>query len=314
MSAVLRRFSKREEEEPKSAKLGPHNHKTLILGNKGLKHEHFVLVEDFLGMIPHAKKGSSLPADEFKYLDEIATDKHCDTVAFFETRHRGEYRECYFWLSRVPEGPSFNFFVDDIKGIRQLRSLGNCMKGSRPLLFFDPQFESSEHLSLAKLLLQRFFEVPYQNKHSKPFVDRALSFFVVDGNIIIRHYQIQWTDNENEALNLVEIGPECKLVPTYVLAGAFKGSKIWKNGTFVSRFKVAQAERIQKQKEKRRIRDQQAVREEKKQSIPEIINPMEGLFEEPHDENDDDGFEEDEEIDQDNYDDVEVEEEEEAEA
>lgn len=280
MSAILRRFGKNGEKEEAPKKIGPNNHKPIVIGNKGLKHEHVLLFEDFLSLVPHAKKGSTIPPDEIKFLDEIATDRHCDTVAFFETRHRGDFRENYFWIARVPEGPSFNFFVDDIHTIKQLRTIGNCMKGSRPLLFFDPNFGKNDQLLLAKNLLKRFFSVPYQNKHSKPFVDRAMSFFVdQNDSIVARHYQVQW--NEDETINLVEVGPRFRLVPNFILAGAFKGSKIWKNGSFVSIYKQKKEERIQKAKEKNRLRDKQAEREEKKQDIPEIENPMEGLFNEP---------------------------------
>lgn len=293
MSALIRRFRKQTENEEAPAKIGPNNHKPIIVGNRGLKHDHFLLLSDFINLVPHTKKGSTIPSDEVKLLDEIATDRHCDTVAFFETRHRGINRENYFWIARVPEGPSFNFFVDDIQTIAQLRSIGNCMKGSRPLLFFDSQFDKNDHLSIAKHLLKRFFSVPYQNKHSKPFVDRAMSFFVDEkGSIVARHYQVQWL--EDETMQLVEVGPRFKLVPNYILAGSFKGSKIWKNESFVSGYKQRKEEKKQRALEKMRLRDKQAIREEKKQNIPEIEDPMKGLFEEPNqsklDDDDDDDF------------------------
>lgn len=283
MSAVYRRFAQKTEDENVKekvpSKIGPNNHKPIIIGNRGLKHEHFLLLQDLLGLIPHAKKGTSLPSKEIIYLDEIATDRHCDTVAFFETRHRGDNRENYFWISRVPEGPSFNFFVDDVESIEKLRTIGNCMKGSRPLLFFDPKFDESPHLSLAKNLLKRFFCVPYQNKHSKPFVDRSMSFFVDEsGSIVARHYQVQWL--EDESIELVEVGPRFRLVPIFILAGAFKGSKIWRNDSFVSIYKQRKELKKQKALEKMRLRDKQAIREEKKMNIPEIQDPMKGLFDE----------------------------------
>lgn len=283
MSAILRRFGKNaeNEKEKKISKIGPNNHKPIIVDNKGLKHEHFLLLKDFIDLVPHAKKGSSIPSNEVIYLDEIATDRHCDTVAFFETRHKGINRENYFWISRVPEGPSFNFFVEDVDTIVQLRTIGNCMKGSRPLLFFDKKFDDNDHLLLAKNLLKRLFSVPYQNKHAKPFVDRAMSFFIDEkGSIDSRHYQVQWL--EDETINLVEVGPRFRLVPNFVLAGAFKGSKIWKNESFVSIYKQRKEEKKQRAQEKMRLRDKQAIREEKKMNIPEIEDPMKGLFDEPN--------------------------------
>ena len=277
MSALLRRFAAKDEAETEPTTLS--GHKPIIAASKGLKYEYFSILEDFLKLIPHAKKGSSVPPNEVKFLDEIATDRHCDTVAFFESRHRGDNRECYFWISRVPEGPSYNFYLDGPVSINSLRTIGNCLKGSRPLLFFDPLFDGNDHLKMAKAMLNRLFSVPYQNKHSKPFVDRAMSFFIEENETItIRHYQIQWEDDGSQ--RLVEVGPRVSLIPNFVLAGAFKGSKIWKNGTFVSPYKVNKEIRREKAIEKMKMRDRQAVKEEKKQKIPEIKDPMKGLFDE----------------------------------
>ena len=67
---------------------------------------------------------------------------------------------------------------------------GNCLMGSRPLLLFDKQFDSSPELQLIKALFKEVFAVPLGHPKSKPFVDHVMSFFVVDGKIWIRNYQI----------------------------------------------------------------------------------------------------------------------------
>ena len=76
----------------------------------------------------------------------------------------------------------------------------------------------------------------------------------------------------------MEIGPRLQLLPVLVLAGAFKGAKVWGNDGFVSPYKKMKADRIRKAKRRMKDRDIQAKREERKQSIPKQEDPMKGLF------------------------------------
>ena len=269
MSALLRRFAPKGDETPKSK--SNFAHKPLIVGNKGLSHSTAQILDDFVTLVPHSKKESKIHEDDFFTLDEIATDVHCDTVALLQTLH---HEEPYLWLSKVPEGPSMCIFIEEMDSIRALGLIGNCLKGSRPLCFFDSGFASTNVLSMAKELLSRLFTVPYQDPHSKPFVDRAMSFNVVDGKIVIRHYQIQWEDTPV----LVEIGHRLTLVPMFILAGAFKGHKIWKNAEYITPYKLRMNEKKEKNLEKRILREHQAEREERKHSIPKIQDKMKGVF------------------------------------
>lgn len=85
---------------------------------------------------------------------------------------------------------------------------GNCLRGSRPLLSFDPQFTKDPHYSLLKELLTQIFGVPNHHPKSQPFFDHVYSFMVLDNRIWFRNYQILSEDGA-----LAEIGPRFVLNP-----------------------------------------------------------------------------------------------------
>lgn len=276
MSAILRKLApKAPSDDRKRHELGPMHHKPLMLRNRGLLHTAYQIFDDVHKFIPHAKKECAVPPDEVRFLDVTARDRHCDTIVLFEAKHR-KVPECYMWIAGAENGPTISFFLKETRCMAELRGLGNCMRGSRPLIFFDQAFNDGGIYEMSKLMLTRMFSVPYQDKHSKPFVDHTISFYRVKNSIIMRHYQIQWSEGEEPVL--VEIGPRIKMVPVVVLAGTFKGNKIWENLKFESPYKKQKKDRIAKSKKKLMIRDAQAEREEKKLSIPKEEDPMNGLF------------------------------------
>lgn len=278
MSAILRKFAPKEETpDKKKHELGPMHHKPLMLRNRGLLHTTYQIFDDLYKFIPHSKKESAVPPDEIRFLDITAKDRHCDTIVLFEAKHR-KVPECYMWVACAENGPTISFYLKETQSMSELKGLGNCLRGSRPLIFFDPSFNDNGIYEMSKLMLKRMFSVPYQDKHAKPFVDHTISFYRVKNNIIMRHYQIQWNENDDEEPVLVEIGPRIKMVPVVVLAGTFKGNKIWENLKFESPYKKQKKDRIAKSKKKLMMRDMQADREEKKLSIPKEENPMNGLF------------------------------------
>lgn len=54
------------------------------------------------------------------------------------------------WASKTPNGPSAKFHVENIHTMDELKMTGNCLKGSRPLLSFDKQFDDKPHWKLIK--------------------------------------------------------------------------------------------------------------------------------------------------------------------
>eukprot|EP00494_Astrolonche_serrata_P026696 UN26959 len=104
-------------------------------------------MKDLLDLFPHSKREPKL--DEKRNLNvvnEIADMKNCNNTIFFENRRDS----LYMWVSRIPSGPSLKFCVTNIHTMAELKLTGNCMKGARPLLVFDNNFDSVPRLKLCK--------------------------------------------------------------------------------------------------------------------------------------------------------------------
>ena len=121
---------------------------------------------------------------------------------------------------------------------------GNCLMGSRPLLVFDKAFDSSPELQVAKEMFKGVFTVPRGHPKSKPFVNHIMSFFIVDGRIWIRNYQItERGHNEKEAEKfakrgnepvLTEIGPRMVLEIIRIFDDSFTGKTLYENPDFIT--------------------------------------------------------------------------------
>jgi ribosome biogenesis protein BRX1 len=160
-------------------------------------------------------------------------------------------------MSKPPNGPTVKMHLQNLHTMEELNFIGNCLKGSRPILSFDAAFEKQAHLRVIKELFTQIFGVPKNSRKVKPFVDHVMGFTVADGKIWIRVYQI----NESEVgkkkpvdgeemdvdpapkkkggkpefdVNLVEIGPRFVLTPIVIQESSFGGPIIYENKEFVS--------------------------------------------------------------------------------
>lgn len=158
------------------------------------------------------------------------------------------------WISRIPEGPSVRFLLQNgitsflsyyiVHTTEELKMTGNCLMGSRPLLVFDEQFDKVPELKVVKEMFKGVFTVPRGHPKSKPFVDHVMSFFVVDGKIWIRNYQIsERGHNEKEAEKfakrgdepvLTEIGPRMVLEIMRIFDDSFTGKTLYENPNYLS--------------------------------------------------------------------------------
>jgi ribosome biogenesis protein BRX1 len=143
--------------------------------------------------------------------------------------------------------------------MEELHFTGNCLKGSRPILSFDANFDSAPHLRVIKELLLHIFGVPKGARKTKPFVDHVMGFTIADGKIWIRCYQINETEpssihaaegadtampdsakpvqkgaGKDTNLSLIEIGPRFVMTPIVILEGSFGGPVIYENKEFIS--------------------------------------------------------------------------------
>ena len=146
----------------------------------------------------------------------------------------------------------------------ELNFSGNCLKGGRGVVVFDQSFEQGsaggagkEYKGLVKEMLSGVFCVPSKGvRGMKPFIDRIIGIFEVDNKIWVRVYEIRETEkskvvkgateDENDDIKLVEIGPRLVLTPIVILEGSFGGPVIYENREYVSPNQVRAEIRLQK--------------------------------------------------------------------
>jgi len=184
----------------------------------------------------------------------------------------------------TPNGPSIKFHVTNVHTMSELKFSGNCLKGSRPIVQFDAQFDSAPHLQLIKEIFLHVFPTPNLHPRSKPFIDHIINFYICDHHIWLRNYQI--TEEyipDNLGKNkidrvLVEIGPRFVLNPVKILSGSFFGAPLYENPKFVS---PSMIRAIQRNKRARKfvsniIAKKQRIERKKNLQIP--TNELDTLF------------------------------------
>mmetsp|Transcript_40460 Transcript_40460/g.56217 ORF Transcript_40460/g.56217 Transcript_40460/m.56217 type:complete len:300 (+) Transcript_40460:84-983(+) len=208
--------------------------KVLVFASRGITYRERHLMDDVRTLLPHSKKDVKLDKkDRLSAINEIADIKNCNSVLYFEER---KHKDLYLWMARSPNGPSIKFHVTNIHTMDELKMTGNCLKGSRPILSFDGSFSGAAHLQLMKELFSQIFGVPKFHLKSKPFVDRVLTFSVIDNRIWLRNFQIveQQVDKTKKTLMLAEIGPRLVLNPIKIFEGGFGGPVLYENPHYVS--------------------------------------------------------------------------------
>ena len=193
-------------------------------------------------------------------------------------------------MSKAPNGPTVKMHLQNrtwtgwrirlgteltrstVHTMEELHFPGNCLRGSRPILSFDPSFDSQPHLQVIKELLLHVFGVPKGARKTKPFIDHVMGFTLADGKIWIRCYQINETEpskqkageeeegedaltdakgktgkgSKETKLSLVEIGPRFVMTPIVILEGSFGGPVIYENKEFVSPNQIRSELRLSK--------------------------------------------------------------------
>lgn len=212
--------------------------KILFLCTRGVTTRFRHLIEDLRVLLPHAKKEPKHDAKHsLQIANEVAELRGCDTIMMFEARKR---HDLYLWLTKTPTGPSIKFHVDNLHTMNELGFPGNNLMYSRPLVSFDPTFDSTPMYRLCKEMLSQAFVAPNGHNRTKPFVDHIISFYVLDCRIWIRHYQIvdaalnEKTMNKDVESTIVEIGPRLVLTPIKCFSGSFNGAVLWENQSFIS--------------------------------------------------------------------------------
>ncbi|EXJ61067.1 hypothetical protein A1O7_05220 [Cladophialophora yegresii CBS 114405] len=221
----------------------------LMLTSRGVSYRHRHLLNDLHSLLPHTYKDTKLDTKSSgnynSALNGLADLHSCNYIFFLEARKRGQ--DLYLWLAHAPNGPTVKFSVTNVHTMAELGFGGNCLKGGRGIVVFDKSFDEEipgqEYRSLLREMFRGVFCVPPKGVRGvKPFVDRIIGIYGLDGKIWIRVYEIRENDprtaDKEHAkggdMSLVEIGPRFVLTPVVILEGSFGGPVIFENKQFVS--------------------------------------------------------------------------------
>ncbi|EKX38704.1 ribosome biogenesis protein brix [Guillardia theta CCMP2712] len=249
--------------------------RVLVLASRGIVHRFRHLMLDVLKMLPHGAKDAKMESkDRPSVINELCEMRGCNGALYFETR---KHKDLYLWVARTPHGPSAKFLVKNIHTMAELKFTGNHLMYSRPFLVFDATFESEPYLQLLKEMFMQTFGTPRNHRRSKPFVDHTLSFYVLDGHIWIRNYQVAKNEDTGET-SLVEVGPRFCLQLHRIFAGAFEGTTVYSNTDYISPNVIRAREKLVKGgKYKSRVQEKkEAIL--RQQTTPKVENPFAGVF------------------------------------
>lgn len=145
---------------------------------------------------------------------------------YFENRKKSD---TYMWLANMQTGPTLKFLVQNVHTMEELKFTGNCLRGSRPFLSFDTEFDEHPWSKLVKEVLSQTFGTPAYHPKSQPFFDHVFAFRILDKRIWFRNYQIVEEDG-----SLVEIGPRFCLNLVKIFDGPFSGAVIYTNPHYLA--------------------------------------------------------------------------------
>ncbi|XP_059830029.1 ribosome biogenesis protein BRX1 homolog isoform X1 [Hypanus sabinus] len=250
--------------------------RVLIFSSRGISYRTRHLMQDLRTLMPHAKPDTKMDRkDKLFVINEICEMKNCNKCIYFEAKKK---QDLYMWVSNVPHGPSAKFLVQNVHTLAELKMTGNCLRGSRPLLSFDPMFDQEPHYQLLKELFIQTFSTPRYHPRSQPFVDHVFTFTVTDGRIWFRNYQIIEEDG-----SLVEIGPRFVLNLIKIFRGSFGGQTLYENPKYCSpnvHRRMLRAEAAGRFAERQNMKELQRFRrQEQLVTLPE--DPTHAVFDTP---------------------------------
>ncbi|KAL4617339.1 hypothetical protein GN956_G21101 [Arapaima gigas] len=252
--------------------------RVLVFSSRGINFRTRHLMQDLRTIMPHAKADTKMDRkDKLLVINEVCEMKNCNKCIFFEAKKK---QDLYMWISNVPHGPSAKFLVQNLHTLAELKMTGNCLKGSRPLLSFDPKFDQEPHFSLLKELFIQTFSTPQYHPKSQPFVDHVFTFTITDNRVWFRNYQII-----EEDASLVEIGPRFVLSLIKIFKGSFGGPTLYENPHFQSpnmhrrmirlaaAAKIQQKQTVKQMQKKKKMEEQEPVTKDVTEDV--FVTPAE---------------------------------------
>ncbi|XP_006615595.1 ribosome biogenesis protein BRX1 homolog [Apis dorsata] len=263
---------KRMSDEPLSKKVKWINRqRVLVFATRGISYRHRHLMSDLKTLMPHHRSESKMERTKnLQIVNEMCEMKNCNKTILFEGRKK---RDLYLWFSNIPIGPSVKFLVENIYTMAELKMTGNCLKGSRPLLSFDENFNTKLHYTLLKELLIQIFDVPNHHPKTQPFFDHIYTFTILDNRIWFRNFQILTEDG-----GLAEIGPRFVLNPIKIFTDSFGGEVLWNNPTYVSPAKFRHSLNKNNTSKYMNKMDQKIIQKVNKPKESYSLNPMDEIF------------------------------------
>eukprot|EP00878_Enallax_costatus_P005639 GHUV01005913.1.p1 GENE.GHUV01005913.1~~GHUV01005913.1.p1 ORF type:complete len:300 (+),score=90.79 GHUV01005913.1:258-1157(+) len=254
--------------------------KVLVLGTRGITYRSRHLMSDFLQLLPHSKKDVKLDTKSDRgVINEVAEEKGCSSVLFFEARKR---QDLYLWMAKAPDGPTAKFLVLNVHTMDELKLTGNHLKGSRPVLSFDAAFDQQPHLQLLKEQFGQIFGTPKNHHKGKPFFDHVISFSLADGCVWMRNYQVVMPLDKKKAdpsnVTLVEVGPRCALRPIRIFEGSFGGRVLYDNPEYVAPNMMRRLLKQQKAGKYSQKVQQKARRREHEAANPMPVSEIDEVF------------------------------------
>ncbi|GAA5973213.1 hypothetical protein JCM8115_003467 [Rhodotorula mucilaginosa] len=270
----------------------PYKQRVLVTCSRGISQRQRHLMMDLLSLLPHAKKETKLEdKHNLPSINELCYLSSCNNALFFEARR--QHNDLYLWAAKTPNGPSVRFHVLNAHTMDEMKMTGNCLKGSRPVVVFDQQFDEEPHLRLIKEVLSHTFAVPKTARRAKPFIDHVINFSIVDGKIWFRNYQILNTPSadalastsssssaltDSQAQNLAkknnlphlslsEVGPRFVLNPVKIFEGSFNGACLYENKEFVPSSQRYASAKLARAVKYRGRKDQQAVSQVRREGL-----------------------------------------------
>lgn len=183
-----------------SKKKWKNKQRVLLVNSRGVSYLARHIVDNLKTLMPHTKADSKFDRKHgLNELSEIAEIRNCNKIMYLEMHKK---QDAFMWLSAQPHGPSVKFSLENMHTMEELKLTGNCLKGSRPILSFNDEFDSKPHWQLIKEILVQIMGTPYHHPKSQPFVDHVLNFSILDNKIWVRNFQIG-----DEVNSLAEVGP-----------------------------------------------------------------------------------------------------------
>ncbi|XP_047123157.1 ribosome biogenesis protein BRX1 homolog isoform X1 [Hydra vulgaris] len=202
--------------------------RVLVFCQRGINFRARHLMLDLRTLMPHSRADNKLDRkDRLSLINEICEMKNCNKCIFFEMKKK---KDLYMWISNTPNGPSARFLVENVHTMDELKLTGNSLKGSRPILSFDKKFDDHVQHKLLKEMFMQAFATPNRHPKSKPFIDRVMTFTIVEHRIWIRNFQIV----SQKDFSLTEIGPRFVLNLIRIFNKSFCGSTIYENPHYIS--------------------------------------------------------------------------------